>query len=92
MDFTVVLPRFFAELFLLLLWRAALKKQWDRTPVFIGWVILILVVRDAAVLLYPSDFLFPLSNLLMVAVYFIWIRSKTGSAIWTLPSSASPQR
>jgi len=78
MDFTAALPRFFAEVFLLLLWLAALKKKWDRTPVFIGWIIVILVLRDAAVLFYPSEYLFPLSNLLLVAVYFIWIRSKTG--------------
>lgn len=78
MEFTAALPRFFAEVFLLLLWLAALKKKWDRTPIFIGWVILILILRDAAVLFYPSEFLFPLSNLLLAAVYFLWVRSKTG--------------
>ena len=78
MDYTAALPRFFAELFLLFFWLASRKKTWDRTPVFTGWIILVLFLRDAAILFYPSEFLFPFSNLIIVAVYFIWVRSKTG--------------
>jgi len=78
MNLTAALPRFFAELFLFLLFLAARKKKWDRTPFFTAWIICILAARDAAVLFFPSDFLFPLSNLLLVAVYFVWIRTKTG--------------
>ena len=78
MNFSAALPRFFAEIFLLLLLLASAKKNWDKTPFFIGIIVLILFLRDTAVLLVPSQFLFPLSNILITVVYFVWVRTKTG--------------
>lgn len=78
MNVSSLLPRLFVELLTFIYFRSTLRiKNTNHIRIF-GYIIAILFVRDILYTLLQNDHIMALSDILVVSVYLIWLRSYTG--------------
>lgn len=66
-------PRLVASVFLLLFWILAIVRRRARHLLLLGGIPLVLLTRDVLQVFLPHAALFPISDIVLIAVYLAWL-------------------
>jgi sigma-B regulation protein RsbU (phosphoserine phosphatase) len=78
MSLTVLWPKLFADLFLLLLFVSVYRLEKLRSLRLLAGVVVVLLLRDFLYSYFGIENIIPLSELLVLLFYLMWLRSYTG--------------
>ncbi len=77
MILSILWPKLFTILFLLMFYFSVLKRGRIKSLYILGLVIPVLAVRDLLYLFFPHDYIMALSDIIVITIYLLWLRTYT---------------